>query len=185
MSSKIAEDIPPQWSAGVVFLLVGTIAGFFLGRLTAPTVIAAKIKGHSKEEKAEEVELESDSEDDGEVKDFGPSNEEYKLILVVRTDLGMTKGSTPLTKASQIQKLTRNKRQDSSTVWSCYVGMLQDITSLWQTSYITTLGITWPSKGVGASKERRPTSYSTSPSYVSRSCCESDSRCWSYADCEW
>jgi len=93
MSSNLIEDVPPHWSAGVVFLLVGTIAGFFVGRLTAPTTIIGKIKSHKQDKKIVEVIEDSDSQDDGELKDFNDLNEEYKLVLVVRTDLGMTKGN--------------------------------------------------------------------------------------------
>jgi hypothetical protein len=141
MSSRITEDIPRHWSAGIVFLLVGTIAGFFLGRLTAPTVIAAKIKSHNEEKKILQRAEESESEDDGELKDFGASNEEYKLVLVVRTDLGMTKGITFIKQTPQRNKTNRHQRQDSSTVWSCYFGMLQDIASLPENHPVKSLGI--------------------------------------------
>jgi len=47
------------------------------------------LKGNKAQESEDE---ESDEEDQGELKNFADNKEECKLILVVRTDLGMTKG---------------------------------------------------------------------------------------------
>jgi PTH2 family peptidyl-tRNA hydrolase len=89
--------------AAVAFLVIGTVAGFFLGRLTAPASeeITSKSSGQGQSSssiaKSKQALLESDvdSEDEGDqdLKSFEGHREECKLILVVRTDLGMTKGS--------------------------------------------------------------------------------------------
>jgi len=80
--------VPSNWGAGAVLLFIGTIAGFLLGRLTAPTTIIESQKSLKRPETASD----SEEERDEEVNDFKDLYEEQKLVLVVRTDLGMTKG---------------------------------------------------------------------------------------------
>ena len=87
--------------AAVAFLVVGTVAGFFLGRLTAPPSKdllrkTSRNVTHSRS-KEEILDADSGSEDEGDqdLQSFEGRHEECKLILVVRTDLGMTKGSSP------------------------------------------------------------------------------------------
>jgi hypothetical protein len=86
MSDTSNLRVPTHWGAGAVLLFVGTVAGFFLGRLTTPTSISLL------NPQSEPLLQESDDEADSDLKDFKGHNEEQKLILVVRTDLGMTKG---------------------------------------------------------------------------------------------
>ena len=101
-----------EYRATIAVLFVGTIAGFLAGRLSsAPNTAKPAPASESKEvsppisvkEKEKEKEKEplppttttdSDWEDEGqgELADFSGMNEECKLVLVVRTDLGMTKG---------------------------------------------------------------------------------------------
>jgi PTH2 family peptidyl-tRNA hydrolase len=63
-----------------------------------PNSYNVKVPQHSSDEEDEEDEdYEDDSEeegDGGELANFDDSNEEVKLVLVVRTDLGMTKGKS-------------------------------------------------------------------------------------------
>jgi PTH2 family peptidyl-tRNA hydrolase len=81
----------------LAYLITGAIAGFFLGRFSAvapssPSSSPAPSSKQSKEA-ASEDDYEADSEDDqAELGSFASSREECKLVLVVRTDLGMTKG---------------------------------------------------------------------------------------------
>lgn len=102
-----------EYRATLALLLVGAIGGFLAGRLSTsntpdskaastpasePKEAASKPAVPAKEkEKAKEpvpTTTESDWEDEGqgELVDFSGINEECKLVLVVRTDLGMTKG---------------------------------------------------------------------------------------------
>jgi hypothetical protein len=81
--------VPSSWGAGAVLLFIGTIAGFFLGRLTAPTTITKSQKSLKRHDTA----ADSEDEKDEELSDFKDLYEEQKLVLVVRTDLGMTKGT--------------------------------------------------------------------------------------------
>ena len=94
MADSSTLRVPGHWGAGAVLLFIGTLAGFFLGRLTAPSDnFAASI--HSRQSAkniARELAEDSDNEGDDALNDFKDRNEEYKLVLVVRTDLGMTKG---------------------------------------------------------------------------------------------
>jgi hypothetical protein len=93
-----------EYRATLALLFVGTIAGFFAGRLSipaptpspkeepSPPPVPAK---DSEKEKAPIQTTDSDWEDEaqGELSEFPGINEECKLVLVVRTDLGMTKGT--------------------------------------------------------------------------------------------
>jgi PTH2 family peptidyl-tRNA hydrolase len=91
----------------IALILAGTIAGYFIGRVTNNTVLHTRTAESPREESSAKAanlsppaaeariptpEPDSDS-DDGEYADFQGYNEECKLVLVVRTDLGMTKGS--------------------------------------------------------------------------------------------
>ncbi len=79
----------------LVYLIVGALAGFFLGRFTASrsSTPTSNPVPSQKNPVEDDYESESSSEEQGELSDFkGHHNEECKLVLVVRTDLGMTKG---------------------------------------------------------------------------------------------
>jgi PTH2 family peptidyl-tRNA hydrolase len=90
----------------VAYLLAGAIAGFFIGRTTASTPPPSstsdapnatapsaqkRVKAPNQVEK-DDYETDSEEEEQGELGDFKLYKEECKLVLVVRTDLGMTKG---------------------------------------------------------------------------------------------
>jgi peptidyl-tRNA hydrolase, PTH2 family len=93
MADSTTLRVPSHWGAGAVLLFIGTLAGFFLGRLTAPGDTAALVRDNSVGKHPINPVFE-DSDEDGEevLNDFKDINDEYKLVLVVRTDLGMTKG---------------------------------------------------------------------------------------------
>jgi hypothetical protein len=103
-----------EYRATMALLFVGTIAGFLAGRLSSvpntpqaapassstpeskeapPPVVPAKEKGKEKEPESKLTESDWEDEGQGELADFAGVNEECKLVLVVRTDLGMTKGA--------------------------------------------------------------------------------------------
>jgi hypothetical protein len=79
-------------------LAVGTVVGLLLGRssLQVPTRRATRIDLIDEEsEESDEDDSRSEKNDyDNDLKSFDTYHEEFKMILVVRTDLGMTKGSS-------------------------------------------------------------------------------------------
>ncbi|KAF2202075.1 PTH2-domain-containing protein [Delitschia confertaspora ATCC 74209] len=88
--------------------LVAGMTGYFLGQAKSLGLFGgspisngdrgqtpSEKEGSSSEEEEEEEEEEEDMDDqdhDHDLADFADNNEECKLVLVVRTDLGMTKG---------------------------------------------------------------------------------------------
>lgn len=103
MTSTLHEKIFSIHESPVAILAVGIIIGFAIGRITAPLSTgehppaAAETPGISiakrkPKEATESENSDEESEHDGELQDFTSSSEECKLVLVVRTDLGMTKG---------------------------------------------------------------------------------------------
>ena len=103
-----ATELPSVWAVAFGASVVAGLAGYFLGTASSIGLFgsnpqqrvvsngAQHEKGHadseSEDDNASESDLE-DSEDDQEVNGFEDSTEECKLVLVVRTDLGMTKGT--------------------------------------------------------------------------------------------
>jgi hypothetical protein len=83
----------------IAFIVIGSIAGFFLGRLTtraaSPESLGSRRAPGSSANTINSTlgfnEEDEDEENQG-LQSFENQREEMKLILVVRTDLGMTKG---------------------------------------------------------------------------------------------
>ncbi|RAL04011.1 peptidyl-tRNA hydrolase 2 [Aspergillus ibericus CBS 121593] len=111
LNSKMADldRTPPSTAAYVVATaILAGITGYFIGQGSSLGLFSTKekegwpnsynVKVHrdsSDEENESSAEEEEDSEDEGdgtELGNFDESAEEVKLVLVVRTDLGMTKG---------------------------------------------------------------------------------------------
>ena len=113
-------DRPPPSTAAVAIAtaIVAALAGYFLGqanslglfggpRITSkeswPNSYDVKVHADSSDEESlsspedrdDGEEEEKEEERQGELKSFEDSTEECKLVLVVRTDLGMTKGPPP------------------------------------------------------------------------------------------
>ncbi|KAL4792112.1 peptidyl-tRNA hydrolase PTH2-domain-containing protein [Aspergillus venezuelensis] len=102
----MAEATPSTTTYVVATAIIAGVTGYFLGQGASlglfsekkegwPNSYNVKVHTHSSDEEdgSEEEEEESDEEGDGsELKNFEENNEEVKLVLVVRTDLGMTKG---------------------------------------------------------------------------------------------
>ncbi|KAL4936782.1 hypothetical protein BDV06DRAFT_85785 [Aspergillus oleicola] len=107
----MSETTPSTTTYIVATAIIAGVTGYFLGQGASlglfsekkegwPNSYNVKVHTHSSdeedgsEEEEEEEEEESDEEegDGSELKNFEGNNEEVKLVLVVRTDLGMTKG---------------------------------------------------------------------------------------------
>lgn len=95
------QDQPSPSTANIAAAcaILAGVTGYFLGQakslglfggspISEPTQRDEKSAKHSDESSDEE-------EDASELSDFPGHNEECKLVLVVRTDLGMTKGKIP------------------------------------------------------------------------------------------
>lgn len=108
--SNMAEKAPPSLAAvAVSSLLLGLLAGYFLGQGSSigifgnsnpngakkswPNSYDVKVHAESSDEQADDEEEDDEEDGDGkELSDFRDSKEEVKMVLVVRTDLGMGKG---------------------------------------------------------------------------------------------
>ena len=109
----MAEKAPPSLTAvAVSSLILGLLAGYFIGQGSSigvfggsggakqpkkswPNSYDVKVHADSSDDQADDEEEAQDEEDDGdgkELNDFKDSSEEVKLVLAVRTDLGMGKG---------------------------------------------------------------------------------------------
>jgi peptidyl-tRNA hydrolase, PTH2 family len=119
--TTLSDTRPPPSSLALAVssLLLGLVAGYFIGTGSSIGLFSSSSKRTRKtplsqqkkswpnsydvtihpdsSDEADEDSAESEDEDlgdsqGGEIGDFGETNEEVKLMLVVRTDLGMTKG---------------------------------------------------------------------------------------------
>ncbi|PKX92730.1 aminoacyl-tRNA hydrolase PTH2 [Aspergillus novofumigatus IBT 16806] len=85
------DRVPPSTTAYVIATaILAGITGYFIGQGASLGLFSS-----AKEKEGWPNNYEDDSEeegDGGELANFDDSNEEVKLVLVVRTDLGMTKG---------------------------------------------------------------------------------------------
>jgi PTH2 family peptidyl-tRNA hydrolase len=97
MPSASHENVFSILGSPISTLAAGIIIGLAIGHITAPSTrrhsrVVAKI---SKGKLEDSTDNESSDEEPGygeELQDFTNSSEECKLVLVVRTDLGMGKG---------------------------------------------------------------------------------------------
>ena len=107
MATTVTDRPPPSvWAVAFATALVAAVAGYFLGQASSIGVFAqtptqARTSDRKPPVTSDDSRSEDDDEDDGnddlteqEIKSFAERNEECKLVLVVRTDLGMTKGVT-------------------------------------------------------------------------------------------
>ncbi|PNS15687.1 peptidyl-tRNA hydrolase [Sphaceloma murrayae] len=96
MASQLTDRPPPSvYAVAFAAAIVAGLTGYFLGQAQSIGLFGAK--SVSPKEKDAESDSESDLSDDDEedhqeLEGFSEKNEPCKLVLVVRTDLGMTKG---------------------------------------------------------------------------------------------
>ena len=119
----MADKAPPSLAAvAVSSLILGLLAGYFIGQGSSigvfggtgganqdkeswPNSYDVKVHADSSDDQADDEEEGDEEEEDGdgkELKDFKDSNEEVKLVLGVRTDLGMGKGEDLPTAAHDV-----------------------------------------------------------------------------------
>ncbi|KAF2404868.1 PTH2-domain-containing protein [Trichodelitschia bisporula] len=86
----------PTTRVALVSFAVGTLGGYLLARILAPTtvVIVEDKSTKAPQKDAATSDADSDYDSDSSIGSLAdtPTSEECKLVLVVRTDLGMTKG---------------------------------------------------------------------------------------------
>ncbi|OAP55380.1 peptidyl-tRNA hydrolase [Fonsecaea erecta] len=131
----MTEKAPPSLAAvAVSSVILGLLAGYFIGqgssigvfggsgnakqaRKSWPNSYDVKVHADSSDDQADdEDEADEEDEDDGkELNDFKDSTEEVKLVLAVRTDLGMGKGKIAA--------------QCSHATLACYKYLLNHVTS--------------------------------------------------------
>ena len=92
-----AQPSPSTANIAAACAILAGVTGYMLGQAKSlgffgGSPISQPATGTSKEKKAEDSEDE-DSSDDSTPAEFPGHNEECKMVLVVRTDLGMTKGT--------------------------------------------------------------------------------------------
>ena len=105
MAAPVPLDrVPPTTAAYVVATaIIAGVTGYFIGQGASLGLFHEKkswpnnydVKVHRDSSDEEEEESEDESEDEGngeELAKFKDNTEEVKLVLVIRTDLGMTKG---------------------------------------------------------------------------------------------
>lgn len=106
--ATIQDRSPPSVaSVAIDTAIISGLFGYFLGQAqsiglfgkpsTSSHAARLRVGGESDQSDTSDADAESGDEDDslqdlGELKSFAGNNEECKLVLVVRTDLGMGKG---------------------------------------------------------------------------------------------
>jgi PTH2 family peptidyl-tRNA hydrolase len=130
MANSTLERLLPTASTSVALLFVGTITGFFLGRATTSQSILPARTGPIQLQESDQSESDYDSDIDTDLtQPSTDSNEECKLILVVRTDLGMTKGIVANSLFMDVQLLTANRgkiaAQCGHATLACYKAHLK------------------------------------------------------------
>lgn len=116
MAAPVPLDrVPPTTAAYVIATaIIAGVTGYFIGQGSSlnlfkekegwPNSYDVKVHSHSSDEEDEDdsEEEESDEEEEGngeELSSFKDNTDEVKLVLVVRMDLGMTKGTRSATYA--------------------------------------------------------------------------------------
>ncbi|KAF2224761.1 peptidyl-tRNA hydrolase PTH2-domain-containing protein [Elsinoe ampelina] len=96
MPSSAVEKPPPSvWAVAFATAIITGLAGYFLGQASSIGIFggtSSRPARKAKESDSESSDLEDDEDRQDELMGFSEKNEPCKLVLVVRTDLGMTKG---------------------------------------------------------------------------------------------
>lgn len=94
MASSAVERPPPSvWAVAFATAIISGLAGYFLGQASSIGVFTNQPSSSSSAaQPGAKDQDDTDEDEDQEIKSFANYNEECKLVLVVRTDLGMTKG---------------------------------------------------------------------------------------------
>jgi hypothetical protein len=177
--------------AAACAILAG-VTGYMLGQakslgLFGGSAVAApserKEKVAEKSDSSSDDDEEDEEEDDSVPAEYNDHKEECKMVLVVRTDLGMTKGTSH---TSAIPHPPNNPRQNRRTMRSRDTGLLQalpqDGPELDDTA---PLGANGPGKGGAAGQERGRDGAAAGAGAQLGTGGAYYTRCGAHADCEW
>lgn len=151
MATPQLDRAPPSATAYVIATaILAGVTGYFIGqgasvgifgsgskssrtkqRKSWPNSYDVKVPVDSSEEGEydDESEEEEDESEEGEIADFSANTDDVKLVLVVRTDLGMTKGTPPsLSQTSLHDRRSSNtsRRKNSSPMLARHPLRLQN-----------------------------------------------------------
>lgn len=123
------QDTPQPSTANIAIAcaLIAGVTGYFIGQAKSIGLFGGSpiSTPSGKAKKAPESDS-SDEDDDSKPNEFPGHADDCKLVLVVRTDLGMTKGTfRSHIGAANVYSNFFNSRQDRGTVWPCNACVLQ------------------------------------------------------------
>jgi len=103
------RPLPSLWAVAFATALLAGLTGYFLGQASSIGVFGAsssspineKAQVNDPDDPDDEEEVDDDDDHQQDIASFDDLKEECKLVLVVRTDLGMTKGA-PHTRRSYL-----------------------------------------------------------------------------------
>jgi hypothetical protein len=190
----MAERGPPSLTAvAISSLILGLLAGYFIGQGSSigvfggsggpkqakkswPNSYDVKVHADSSDDQADDEdeadEDEADEEDGLELKDFKDSSEEVKLVLAVRTDLGMGKGRSPSSSTCFAIAKLDGHRQNRGSVLACHACMLQiPPQSRHVRTHAQAMGTWGTAKDCSPSQVGRRAGNITSTSHQSRALC--------------
>lgn len=91
-----AQSSPSLLAVAVASAIIAGLGGYFIGQASSIGVFGGQGRPRKPKSGAHENEDSDDSDDTEHLNGFEGSREEVKLVLVVRSDLGMTKGTAYL-----------------------------------------------------------------------------------------
>jgi hypothetical protein len=152
---------PSTANIAVACAILAGVTGYMLGQAKSLGLFGGSPiaqPAQAKKEKAADSsddDSSSDEDDDSTPSEFPSHNEECKMVLVVRTDLGMTKGTTPRTHRASNPILTIT-RQDRRTMRTRHTGLLQALSApLARLHHLAAVGTNGSGQGGAADQERR------------------------------
>ena len=167
MASLSEQLSSPLVRAFLITGISGIIAGFFIGKTVGSSTSATSFASG-----ADDSDLSANEDDDELSKSAFNTGEECKLVLVVRTDLGMTKGTFTSNETVQhnnnyLQRcctlrlsltLCAHYRQDRSTMLTRHARLLQSTQTIARkviTADSSAMGALRPGQGCGKGRQRR------------------------------
>ena len=149
---------PSTANIAVASAIVAGVTGYMLGQakslgLFGGSPISQPSQGSMEKASDSEEDESSNEDDDNAPAAFPGHGEECKMVLVVRTDLGMTKGRSHIL-CCRVPSLTR-PREDWCSMWTRSPGLLQALsTARAQLDDTRTVGTDGPGQGGTAGQER-------------------------------